>query len=258
MSAHQLHRANPADSTSSPPASPTRRASTLPRRASFEPSSRHSLGGGGGGVASSSPRSQQYAETVLDGTHFRITRDQVFHAFSLLSDPARGGGPASRGSPTHCRQKDVRRRLESLFPGMSTKEYKLLVPDNERVTAQGVWELIVENADVLSTLEPYCNTDPADEVVKALGGAPGGASEGVVDAATLQRVFREMQLGDLTDAEVADVLEASDFDEDGVLSTEDVRALLGMYPTVLRTARSSHSVEGGGEAGSEEDSGGGG
>ena len=114
------------------------------------------------------------------------------------------------GTITAANLKD---RLGAFYKNLPQKEIKLLL-GNGKFTKETLRQLLMNN-----DLGAY---DPTREAFKAYD--PNGT--GYVDTETLRTIFSSLGYGEITDDDLAVLVETADVDNDGRVSLEDFRKML--------------------------------
>ena len=108
---------------------------------------------------------------------------------------------------------NLKERLGAFYKNLPQKEIKLLLGDGP-FTKETLRSLLQNN-----DLGGY---DPTREAFKAYD--PNGT--GYVDTDTLRTIFSSLGYGDITDDDLAVLIETADVDRDGRISVEDFRSML--------------------------------
>ena len=104
-------------------------------------------------------------------------------------------------------------RLGAFYKNLPAKEIKLLLGDGN-FTKDTLKHLLMNN--------DLGNFDPTEEAFKAYD--PAGT--GFVDTATMRSIFETLGYGEMSEDDIAVLVETADVDRDGKISLEDFRQML--------------------------------
>ena len=104
--------------------------------------------------------------------------------------------------------------MGAFYRNLPPKEIKLLLGDGGPFTKETLRGLLANN-----DLGSY---DPIQEAFKAYD--PNGT--GFVDTETMRHIFESLGYGDITDDDLAVLIETADMDRDGRISMEDFRVMM--------------------------------
>ncbi|KAJ9466306.1 Calmodulin [Diplonema papillatum] len=146
---------------------------------------------------------------VVGDQLMRLTREDIDMAFKFLDGDDKGT----------LNQKDLKQKLEIFFPNFTTKEYKLLISE-PNFTADTLWGLIQDNLGLVK------DHDPAVEAFKTFD----PESTGYLDPVVLRNIMRQMGYGEMSDEDLAILIQTADANKDGKIDITDFRGMLGFYP----------------------------
>lgn len=110
---------------------------------------------------------------------------------------------------------DLKARLGAFYKNLPSKEYKALISE-PNFTKETLRALLANNE--------LGNYDPVKEAFKVYD--PQGT--GFVDHETLRSIFENLGYGEITDEDLAVLVETADADGDGKISLDDFRGMLSM------------------------------
>lgn len=143
----------------------------------------------------------------------RVDADELNAAFAFFDTAGKG-----RLTP-----KDLYQKLSAFYPGVSAKEVKALI--TEPVFTKEVLRKLMEG-NQLAGFDPVRHSFAAFDP----------DNTGFVDPATLRAIFERLGYGEITDDDMAILVETADVDGDGRISLEDFRAMLKVPPRATTAA----------------------
>lgn len=108
----------------------------------------------------------------------------------------------------------LRKRLGVFYKNMPAKEYRFLMNNKNEMTYDELRDLLIDNE--------VKNFDPVAEAFKVYD--PEGS--GYVDTEVLRVIFESLGFGEITDDDLAILVETGDVDGDGRISLTDFRHML--------------------------------
>eukprot|EP00744_Colponema_vietnamica_P020531 GILI01029195.1.p2 GENE.GILI01029195.1~~GILI01029195.1.p2 ORF type:complete len:196 (-),score=42.28 GILI01029195.1:45-632(-) len=108
----------------------------------------------------------------------------------------------------------LRRKLGAFYKNLPAKEYKFLLNNKQDISFDELFALLKDNE--------LANYDPVAEAFKVYD--PHGT--GFVDQDTLRDIFKNLGYGDLSEEDMAVLIETADADGDKKISLDDFRQLV--------------------------------
>jgi len=137
-----------------------------------------------------------------------MSKDDIAKTFAFLD--ADGQGNVTMAT--------LKKRLGTLFPNMTTKEYRFLMGGQKELTLEDLTEFMATN----EVSDP--EFDPVAEAFKCYD----QQSMGVLKRDRLREIFTSFQMGEsnLSDAELDAILQLADVDGDGKVTYDDFKAMV--------------------------------
>ncbi|KAG8345196.1 EF hand domain [Trypanosoma vivax] len=126
--------------------------------------------------------------------------------------------------------RDLKMRLSAFYPNMTSREYKFLLDEGNGgpFTVDTLWNIIdgfnAMRAPASAAGLDNLHFEPVREAFRIYD--PQGC--GVMDVDVLTDVMKRIGLGDLSQEEMALLINTADFDKDGKINLEDFRSLLNI------------------------------
>mmetsp|Transcript_10566 Transcript_10566/g.12839 ORF Transcript_10566/g.12839 Transcript_10566/m.12839 type:complete len:166 (-) Transcript_10566:271-768(-) len=114
----------------------------------------------------------------------------------------------------HVSTANLRKRLGVFYKDMPAKDYRFLMNNKPDLTEADLKELLMNNE--------VKDFDPVQEAFKCFD----PENTGFVDIETLKEMFSNIGCGEVSDADLAILIETGDVDKDGKISLEDFRGML--------------------------------
>eukprot|EP00927_Polykrikos_kofoidii_P059037 TRINITY_DN5402_c0_g1_i1.p1 TRINITY_DN5402_c0_g1~~TRINITY_DN5402_c0_g1_i1.p1 ORF type:complete len:181 (-),score=40.94 TRINITY_DN5402_c0_g1_i1:59-601(-) len=109
---------------------------------------------------------------------------------------------------------DVKRRLQTFYKDISTREVKFLLNNQPEITFEELYSLLRDNQ--------LTGFDPVKEAFKVYD--PHGT--GFVDMDVVKAFFKDLGYGDLSEEDAKIILETADANKDGRIGLDDFRMMV--------------------------------
>mmetsp|Transcript_44958 Transcript_44958/g.113945 ORF Transcript_44958/g.113945 Transcript_44958/m.113945 type:complete len:187 (+) Transcript_44958:41-601(+) len=118
------------------------------------------------------------------------------------------------GSKNKLSSNDVKKRLQTFYKDISTREVKFLLNNQPEITFEELYALLKDNQ--------LTNFDPVKEAFKVYD----PHNTGFVDMDMIKSFFKDLGYGDISDEDAKIILETADSDKDGRIGLDDFRKMV--------------------------------
>jgi Ca2+-binding EF-hand superfamily protein len=118
------------------------------------------------------------------------------------------------GGKSKLTTNDIKKRLQTFYKDISTKEVKFLLNNQPEITFEELYALLKDNQ--------LTNFDPVKEAFKVYD----PHNTGFVDMEVIKSFFKDLGYGDISEEDAKIILETADGDKDGRIGLDDFRMMV--------------------------------